>query len=326
MTLDERLRDELRRAVEAGPLREHDALDNLWVTHRRGLVRARVTRQALATVVVVSLFASVALVVSWRNNPDRAGVAAGSGRFRSTVTIRVATPSGVKELALAPSTRRAALIAAHLSQDSSKVYFSATFNPARDFLALRVTAPTRYASEIVTRRWAAALIKARRAEAVRLLQAKNRTLNRKVSMLLDQLRNVNAELVRIDPATYKGYDLSFHIPSSRPFTEKQPPLPPVPEAGSVHELNLANERVQILSQLAHLGAQAASSRIFILGPYVSATVISQTPAVRVHTSSPSRTAPVLISWAVGLLVALAGAVFVYRRRTRATRQVAAYSR
>jgi hypothetical protein len=201
--------------------------------------------------------------------------------------------------------------------------FRATLNPARDILSLTVTAPSRYQTETVTRRWASAFIKARRAEVVGELRAKDVALNRRFNALLNELRRVNAELVRIDPATFKGRDLGFHGPNSRAFPDQQPPPLQTPEQQSVRELNLVNERIQLLGLLADVGAEAAHGRIAILGPNVLATVVAQTPAVRVKTSSPSRTAPVLIGWAIGLVVVIGGALFVYRRRSRSTRQVVA---
>ncbi len=333
MDLDERLRDELRHAVEPGQLREDDALDDVRATHRRGLVRERVTRQTIAVAVVVSLFASVAIIVSWRNAPDHAGVAAGSDRFSSTVTIRVAltAPSlststttsrtfklaDPRTLALAPSTRRAALLSVQLSLDDPSVDFRAALNPTRDLLSLTVTAPSARESTAVTREWASAFAKAERAEAIQLLDLRNRALDRRITVLHQHLETIDAELIRIDPATFKG---RLGFPGHHHMTDPATPPLHVPEAGSVHELNLANERIQILSQLADAGADAARNQISLGGPPISQN-LAQTRAVRVETSSPP-TVPLLVSWAIGLVVVLAGAFFLYRRRTRATRQVA----
>ena len=335
MSIDERLRDELRRAVELRQLRDDDALDHVRLTHGRHLVQSRVTRQATAAVVVLTLFASVAMVVSWRNASDHAGVAAPGDRFRSTATVRVApaaTSSATisrsfkladpRALALAPSIRRDALLAADLSPDDSSVDFRATLNPTRDLLSLTATAPSASVSSAVTREWASGFTEARRAEAIQSRRERNLALDRRVVDLHQRLRTVDAELVRIDPATYKGHDLGYHGPGIRPFAE---PLVHAPEHGSTHELNLANERVQLLAQLADIGAEYARRQVAsdALTPQIFSTVISQTHAVRIDESSPS-TAPIFVAWAIGLVVALAAAaVFVYRRRTRASRQVAA---
>jgi hypothetical protein len=310
MSLDDRLRIELR-SVEPGELREDDALDSVLRKYDRGLALGRVTRQALAVAVVVSLFAAVGMVVAWRNTPEHSGAASASDRYRSTITIRVARTSGTRDLALAPSTRRNLLLTAHLSPDDSQIDFRATLNPSGDALSLTVTAPTKYESETITRRWASASDKALRTEA-------NRVLNRRVRYLHQRLGQIDAELVRIDPNIFKGRPLGYGMP--HPFTDNEPP-PSVPPSASTHEFNLVNERVQLLSSLADLGARAARN-----GPPARLTpdvLVPQTAAVRVHTSSPSKTTPVLVSWAIGLVVVLGGALFVFRRRTRSTRQVAA---
>jgi hypothetical protein len=216
------------------------------------------------------------------------------------------------------------LLAAELSPDDSSVDFRATLNPTRDLLSLTATAPSASASSAVTREWASGFTEARRAEAIQSLRERNLALDHKVVALHQRLRTVNAELVRIDPATYKGHDLGYHGPGIRPFAE---PVVHAPEHASTHELNLANERVQLLGQLADIGAEYTRRKIAsdALTPQIFSTVISQTPAVRIDESGPA-TAPILVAWAISLFVVFAGAVFVYRRRTRPARQVSAYSR
>src|SRR5258708_1886728 len=102
MSLDERIRSELRNALEAGQLREDQAFNTVWTKHRRDLVRSRVARQATAVAVVLSLFASAAIVLSWRNTPDR--FLGSSDRFRSTATLRVARAPSARAT---PTTSRA---------------------------------------------------------------------------------------------------------------------------------------------------------------------------------------------------------------------------
>ena len=83
MNLDERIRSELRDAVDSPTLRTDEALDHVRARHRARSLRKPGSRcQAVAIAVALSLSASVAVVVSWRNVPDR---------FRSTTTLRVAT-------------------------------------------------------------------------------------------------------------------------------------------------------------------------------------------------------------------------------------------
>jgi hypothetical protein len=337
MTLDERLRAELRGSVEPWPLREDDALDAVRSRHRRGLVRRRVTRQAVAAAVVVSLFASVAVVISWRNAPDNAGVAAISDGYRSAATIRLAPapsagststtigpafkPQELLALALAATTQRAALLGAQLSP-ATNVEFRAALNSVQDLLTITVTAETQYVSEAVTHAWAAAFTEALRAERIRRMQAADRTLNRKVRALHDQLRQIDSELILINPA-YKPYttrDIGWHGHPN--LSDMNPPPHHAPEQGSTRELNLANERIQLLSRLADLGAEAARTQISLSGPDTFGAV-TQKPVVRVHLSSRKHKSPVLFGWAISLFVVLGGALFVYRRRGRSLRQVAA---
>jgi hypothetical protein len=49
-------------------------------------------------------------------------------------------------------------------------------------------------------------------------------------------------------------------------------------------------------------------------------VVAQSPAVRVSETAPAAVL-VLLSWAIGLAVALVGAIILYRRRTGAMSQV-----
>ena len=327
MSFDDRLRAELRHAVETAQLREDDAFDSVRRRHRRGLVRGAVARQAIAAAVVLTLFASVAIVVSLRNTSDR---------FRSAATVRLAVASSnpstgtatpalklpdARALALAPSTRRAVLLSAHLSPDDTRIDFRATFRSGRDVLSLAATGPSADESTAVTRKWVSVFTAARRTQAISRLETMNRALSRRIGALHQRLRKVDAELVRIDPQ-YKGvlrYPRWGHFPSGEAPTTV--PVP-VPEQGSVHELNLANERVQILAQMAQAGADSARNRIILESARKLPKPESQAPAVRVDTSSPA-TLPILVGWAIGLVVVLAGALLAYRRRTRSARQVSA---
>jgi hypothetical protein len=324
MTLDDQLRDALRHAVEVQQLREDDAFDSVWRKHRHGLVRGGTTREAIAAAVALTLLASVAMVVSWRNTPDR---------FRSTATVRVAVASSnpntgtaipalrlpdARTLALAPSTRQATLRSAHLSPDDTRIDFRATFLSGRDLLSMVATAPSANDSTAVTREWVSVFTAARRIQAISRLEAMNRALLRRVTALHQRLREIDAELVRIDPK-YKGvvrYNPTHHFPSGVET------VPSVPEPGSIRELNLANQRVQILALLADLGADSARNRIILESVRSLPKPVAQAPAVRVDASAPA-TVPILVGWAIGLVVVLAGALLVYRRRTRPLRQVSA---
>jgi hypothetical protein len=318
MSLDERIRADLRQTVESPTLRTDQALDQVRVRHGRGLVRSRVTREAVAIAVALSLFASVAVVVSWRNDPDR---------FRSTTTLRVATAStstsrvfplaDPRRLALAADTRHATLASAHLSDDAP-VDFRATFDSKRDLLTLAAVAPSALESRTVTREWVSAFAIARRADAIRVRRALDLALNRQVAALHDRLNKVDAELKKIHPGYYRY--LRYHPPYGSPFDDgERAPSSPAPSA-SVRESNLFNERVQLLTALARIGAEAARRRMVPLEVPIVAKPIA--PAVRVDTSSPA-TVPILVGWAIGLLVVLAATILVYRRRVRSVAQVSA---
>ena len=328
MSLDDRLRKDLRDAVESGMLREDESLDAVRRNHRRGLVRRGVTRQAIALAVVLSLFASVAIVVSWRKAPDR---------FRSTATIRVALArssntsstttyptlkySDPRRLALASGTRRAVLLSAHRSPYDTSIDFRAHYNSGRDLLSLVATAPSANESTAVTQKWMSVFVKVRRADAFRARRALNQALNRRLAALHDRLREVESKLKKIDPVYYAGLGRIPQILPNGSSARTFDPTLHIRENATLHELNLVNERVQILALLADLGAEAAKSGPqSLVGPIVVAKPIA--PAVRVDASSPA-TVPILVGWAIGLVVVLAGAVFVYRRRTRPTAQVSA---
>jgi hypothetical protein len=192
-------------------------------------------------------------------------------------------------------------------------------NPTRDLLLFAATAPTATESNAVTRSWATAYIKARRADAIRQLRASNLALERRVRALHQQFRAVDAELKRLDPTYYSK--LGYGGPYGVPFGVRDPAGPTqVRKHATVHELNLWNERIRFLRQLADAGAEAARSHIVGSSPNVVSTVVAQSPAVRVSETAPAAVL-VLLSWAIGLAVALVGAIILYRRRTGAMSQV-----
>jgi hypothetical protein len=315
MSLDERIRAALRHAAELGQLREDDAFDSVRLNHRRGLVRNGVTRQAIAVAVVLTLFASVAMVVSWRNTPSR---------FRSTTTLRVAPASSSSAT---PTTKSRPLklsdpkqVALAAEPDHAQVEVTATLNSGRDLLTLAATAPTGSEATAVARAWTSAFIKARRAEAIRALRAADLALMRRIKALHSRLRQLDARLKQIHPGYYRY--LRYNPPLGHPFGDgEQGPSSP-PASASARELKLYNERVQILAVLADLGAEYARTRISVVEPSMLAKLVTQTPAVRADTSSPA-TVPILVAWAIGLVILLAGAGLVYRRRTRSMHQVSA---
>ena len=68
----------------------------------------------------------------------------------------------------------------------------------------------------------------------------------------NELQRVDAKLVKLMPIVYHGV-LRFDAPNGNlPGTDQSGP-PPVPEQGSVHALNLAFLRIQLLSSITELG-------------------------------------------------------------------------
>ena len=216
--------------------------------------------------------------------------------------------SGPQRFALKKTLLRVTLAKSHLAANAG-IGFSAKLNATEDILELTTTGPTRYEAQTVARNWAAVFGKARRDDAIRSLKLADIRLNTHVGQLHDELRRVDAQLVKLMPIVYSGI-LRYNAPTGNKLTNGAGP-PPVPEQGSTHALNLANERVQLLASLAESGATAAQHRITKLTPNVFATVISQTPAIRVS-QTRATTLPALGGLFGGLLFALGAALLVDR--------------
>jgi Mrp family chromosome partitioning ATPase len=217
--------------------------------------------------------------------------------------------SGPQRFALRKTLITTTLARAHLAANSG-IKFTAQLSSAEDVLALSVTAPTRVVAQKVARLWAAEFGKERRADAVAKLTASNRQLERRVGQLHDELRIVDAQLVKLMPIVYGGI-LRYNAPNGNQFTDGVTGPPPVPEQGSTHGLNLANERVQLLASLAEQGAKAANIRISHLTVGSVAAVVSQTPAARVS-QSRATTIPALGGLLGGILFAFGAALLVDR--------------
>jgi hypothetical protein len=289
------------------------------VAHGRGALRGRLLRQATTVAVVLSLIAAVAVFVSWRAMPDRyrstATVSVGpppsSSSFLRTPTVNLEDPQG---FALAPGTRRAALVASHLVADDRQVEFRVT-RSSENVYSLQAEAPEASVSATVTRNWVSAVATARRADLRRQIREQQATLNREVVTLDQQLRTVDEALVKLDPVVYKDlllYDNGVNL-------GRRPPL--VPERGSPRELNLAFERVQLLKKGRATASRAAGLRIAELKPDEITKFIGQTPATHVDQTPPA-TVPALAGWLAGVVLVLAGAFMTYRLRTRSTRHAA----
>lgn len=253
-------------------------------------------------------------------------------KYRSTATVRVAPKpekqdksqsnkattttaapnialSGPQRFALRNSIITNTLSTSHLAANA-QIGFAAKLSETQDVLSLVVTAPTKYEAQVVARNWSTVFGGARRDDALAKLKLANRQLEQRVTRLHNELRSVDAILVKLMPIVYGGI-LRYNAPNGNAFTDGVTGPPPVPEQGSVRALNLANERIQLLAALAVSGEQAAKNRIDSLKPEVFAEIMSQTPATRVsHTRAT--TLPALGGLFGGLLFALGAALLVDR--------------
>ena len=311
MSLDERVRTGLTRSAATSTLDVDAMLDDVVASHGRGRVRSRVVRQATAVAVALTLFVGVAVLVSWRNAPVRYWSAAtldlGTANSAQTAGVSIRLDNAVR-LALAPATRRATLLAAHLPADDPDVAFHANAIGAHGLL-LQATADTREVSAAVTDEWAARLALIRRQNArVQLIEAR-RNVARRVTALLRNLETVDLKLARALPSIYGSvwkYD--------GPTVGKRPTAPPpVPERATPTVLNLAFERIQLKSRIEKLGGASASSSFAALTPNVITKRLDQHAPARVDTT-PSPLAP-LIGWGAGIGLIVAAAYVVYRRRS-----------
>ncbi len=258
-------------------------------------------------------------------------------RYRSTVTVRVAERvktstdlsaaanrrkantsttqpvnialTGPQKFALRSGIRRGALRLSHL-RASARIGFAANLNDTGDVLSLIVTAPSRTQAQTVGKNWAKVFRRARVADAKRKVHESNHRLQVRVTKLHTELQRVDAKLVKLMPIVYHGI-LRFDAPNGNLPGRTGTGPPPVPEQGSVYGLNLAFERIQLLSSLSSSASQAAANRITLVRPEVFATVMAQTPAERIQ-KTRSTTLPALGGLFGGLVLALAAALLVDR--------------
>ena len=226
----------------------------------------------------------------------------------TTAPLNIAQ-SGPEKFAIRQNIRDAVLTRSHLRRTSA-IKFGTRLNDTQDMLSLVVTAPTRAQAQTVGRNWAAIFRRARIADAKAKIRQTQHNLNVRVTRLHSELRRVDARLVKLMPIVYHGV-LRFDAPNGNLPGRGNGGPPPVPEQGSVVGLNLAFERIQLLSALTDSGAKAAQLRITVVKPDVFATVVSQTPATRVAKASAT-TLPALGGLFGGLLFALGAALLVDR--------------
>jgi Mrp family chromosome partitioning ATPase len=261
-------------------------------------------------------------------------------RYRSTVTVRVgekppavdlsnaqarrlATTStttplnialvGPEKFALRQGVRSRALRLSHL-RTTARIGFATRLDSSGSTLSLIVTAPSKAQAQTVGRNWAKTFKRSRISDSKhKIIKAQNQ-LSVRVRRLHDELRRVDAKLVKLMPIVYHGI-LRFNAPNGNfPGVDNNGVgggPPPVPETGSVYGLNLAFERISLLKSLTDSATKASELRINKVKPDVMAEKIGQTPAERVQ-KAHATTLPALGGLLGGLLLALAAALLVDR--------------
>lgn len=259
-------------------------------------------------------------------------------RYRSIVTERVAQPpakaegsskkkksttsttqppvnlvlSGPQKFALQRGIRNLALQKSHLRTNAG-IGFASRLDDTGTVLSLIITAPTRLQAKTVARNWASVFGSARKTNARNLLIKQRRHVQLHVTTLHTELQRIDAQLVKLMPIVYHGV-LRYDSPNGALRSSKNGASagpPPVPEQGSVHALNLAFERIQLLSAIEKFGQEAAAERFAALTPNVFAQIIAQTAPARI-TKIRATTLPALGGLFGGLLFALGAALLVDR--------------
>jgi hypothetical protein len=263
--------------------------------------------------------------------------------YRSTVIMRIAErpPVPASAPATTPATRpvklsegepvqlafatcEAALVQSHL-RSGDGISFDATTNATGDLLSLTVVTPSSSGTTTLARNWAATFRRARIADAKAQIRQQQHQLSVRVAELHHELRRVDDRLVKLMPTVYGGV-LRFDAPGGGPPDRAAGGPPPVPEQGTPAALNLAFERIQILSSLTNAGENAASLRITVVKPDVFATVVSQSPAVLIkapHHATNTSTVLVAIALLAGGVLLAASAFWLGRRNAMRERAGAA---
>src|SRR5579862_4779796 len=159
-------------------------------------------------------------------------------RYRSTVTVRVGAKQpapdlsnaqvrrlaststtaplniaqvGPTKFALRKGVRDNALRLSHL-RPNARIGFSARLDSTQTIMSLVATAPTRPQAQTVARNWAKTFKRSRVADAKRKIIRAQNQLGVRVRRLHDELRRVDAILVKIMPIVYHGI-LRFDAPN-----------------------------------------------------------------------------------------------------------------
>jgi hypothetical protein len=219
--------------------------------------------------------------------------------------------SGPQKFALQRGLRDLALTKSHLRTNAG-IGFNAKLDATQSVLSLIVTAPTRLEAQSVAHSWATVFSNARKANARAAGFRYRHQVQTKVGTLHTELVKVDAQLIKLMPIVYHGI-LRFDAPNGNLKATKNGAAapPPVPEQGSVHALNLAFERIQLLAAVEKFGQLAASQKFSSLANTTVATILSQTPPTRVA-KVQATTLPALGGLFGGLLFALGAALLVDR--------------
>jgi hypothetical protein len=262
----------------------------------------RVLVLALVTLLVIS---AAGVLVAVRRSGDAKGAVqsrgSGAARYRSTAVVSV-VPTHTSDVALAdplklalqPSVRALALKESRVDPHGAPVDFTASANAQHSRFTLAVSAPTGALATSVARSWAETFATVGRANLRKRVLMLTRGFNQQLTTLNRELATVDLDLARLDPANYRNlvqYDEPNGLASTGSQASIPPPsphginygLPPVPEHGTVHELNLAFERIQLLSTRPKLERRAAELRFLRMSP-MGPQIVSLTPATLVKPS------------------------------------------
>jgi hypothetical protein len=263
------------------------------VRDRRARRPTRVLVLALVTLLVIG--AAGVFVVTRRSGGTSGSVesgGSGAARYRSTAIVRIAPESSAAadlrltrplKLALAPGIEKLARKKSRVGADDARVAFAASENAQRTVLTLVASAPSAALATSVARSWANALTAAARVNQRNVVLARLRAVDQQLARLNRQLATIDTDLARLLPAIYRNV-LEYDEPTGPSPTDggsstsvKGPP--PVPEQGTPHALNLAFERIQLLSARSKAEAKRVSLQFFPSASLIG--VVSLTPATRV---------------------------------------------
>lgn len=266
--------------------------------------------------------ATVTVQVS--NTADNSNKQSNSNRKTTTSAAPLVSKTGVTKLALATTTRQAAIKAGRLTAASGRrvSWGAKTLNEGR-LVTLTTTAPTRAIANAAARGWGIAFTAARKQSARDQLTAKKRQLTRNINAVHVELQKVDAKLAKLLPGIYGGVQrldsgLGGTVPASGNSSSNSAngatvtKLPHLPDGVSTYVLTLALERPQLISDLSGLIDSSAKINKNQASPDSFALVVGQTSAQRV-TKVKSTTIPAAGGLIGGLVLGIGLAVLLDRR-------------